>query len=580
MRLRTATLLSSTALALALGAGQARAAAGALGGELEQALAQTGPGEELAVIVSYRPAVTPRALRKNMGREARAVRRGVAPRMLRESAEIQGGPLAEFAVDHGAREVRQLWVAGALAMKATPQLVRQLADDPRVLEVRLDGQFRAPVTMAAPVAPAEWNIAALNVPGIWQAGYTGEGVVVGIMDTGVDAAHPDLASRWRGGANSWFDPYGQQPTPRDLDGHGTYVAGLVLGGDAGGSAIGVAPGARWIAARIFNDAGVSTESAVHEVFQWLLDPDGNPDTDDAPDVVNDSWGITDEGVCNTTFQPDIDALRAADISVVYSAGNLGPAPGTSTSPANNTSVTSVGSVGLSLEVSLFSSRGPSACDGSLFPKFVAPGEALRTADLSFGGQLFYTEVTGTSFAAPQVAGVIALLRSASPAATGDMIDAALANTARDIAAPGPDNDSGYGLVDALAAFDLLARPVDNDGDGYSIQVDCNDFDPTIYPGAPERRRDGIDQDCNGYDLTLRIHYAVYSHDGGSLKVRVSSGYGPDAELAIVGVGPMTWRAPYRDWIYDGGAGGEPQRTLVVRGIEGELGVRARQPTHR
>ena len=161
-----------------------------------------------------------------------------------------------------------------------------------------------------------------------------------------------------------------------------------------------------------------------------------------------------------------------------------------------------------------------------------------------------------------------------------MIEAALANTARDVGIEGPDNDSGYGLVDAQAAFEVLTRPVDEDGDGYGVEVDCNDFDPTIYPGAPEKKRDGIDQDCNGYDLTLRVFHAVYSHDGGSLRVRAASGYGKDADLSIVGVGNMTWRAAYKDWYYEGGAGGAAQKILVVQGIEGEVGIKARQPTRR
>jgi bacillopeptidase F len=581
MPIRAAILASLLAAGiLAMPPAAALPAAGPLSAELEQWLQQAAPDDEIAVIVSYRSAVSARALRKSMGHETRRVRREVTPRVMFDAARLAGQPLAERALEQGARDVRLLWIANALALKATPQVIQAIADQPDVLQVRLDQQRYAPVTTAALASPPEWNIAAVNAPSVWQAGYSGEGVVVAIMDTGVDPQHPDLAGRWRGGANSWFDPYGQQPAPKDLNGHGTNVAGIIVGGEASGNVIGVAPAAQWIAARIFNDANVSTESAVHEVFQWLLDPDGDPATDDAPDVVNDSWGISDENVCNTVFQPDIDALRAADISIVYSAGNFGPAPSTSTSPANNASAMSVGSVGLGLDVSLFSSRGPSACDGSLFPKFVAPGEAIVTTDLSFGGQPFYTQVEGTSFAAPHVAGVIALLRGASPAATGDEIDAALANTARDVGAPGPDNDSGYGLVDAAAAFELLGRPVDADGDGYPVQTDCNDFDPTVYPGAPEIRRDRIDQDCNGYDLTIRVHYAVYSHDGGSLNVRASSGYGADAALEIVGVGPMTWRGVYGDWIYEGGAGGEAQRRLVLRGIEGEVSTKTRMPTRR
>ena len=85
----------------------------------------------------------------------------------------------------------------------------------------------------------------------------------------------------------------------------------------------MAPGARFIAARVFNDSGVSTDSAVHLAFQWLLDPDGNPATDDAPDVVNASWGAL-LATCDREFEPDLQALRAAHILPVFAAGNSGP----------------------------------------------------------------------------------------------------------------------------------------------------------------------------------------------------------------------------------------------------------------
>lgn len=116
-----------------------------------------------------------------------------------------------------------------------------------------------------------------------------------------------------------------------------------------------------------------------------------------------------------------------------------------------------GAVDRSFAVARQASRGPSACDGAVFPKLVAPGVNVRTADVSHGGLPSYAIVSGSSLAAPHAAGVLALLAGAFPSASVDELEAALLQSARDVGAAGPDNATGYGLVDALGAFDALRR---------------------------------------------------------------------------------------------------------------------------
>lgn len=545
---------------------------------LQQAADVAAADAWIPVIVEFRATTDGSRLRESMRANPHGVRRKEVVRQLVAQAEVKSVGILEMARTLGARDVRTLWVANAVAMHVTPAQLNQLSEHPDVASVRLDGLLQAPIAYPGLPLPAEWNLAMIDAPAVWLRGIRGQNVVVASLDSGVDAGHPDLATRFRGGSNSWFDPHGEHGTPADTNGHGTQVMGLLVGGDAGGTHVGIAPDARWIAAKIFNDAGETTESAIHRALQWTLDPDGNPATDDAPDVVNNSWDISAEDDCNTVFQADLDALRAADIAVVFSAGNYGPMSSTSVSPANAGNVASVGAIDDQRQVALFSSRGPSACDGSVFPQLVAPGEGVLTTDLSFGGTPSYTLVAGTSFSAPHVAGAMALLRSAAPLVSVEQMEEALITTARDVGAAGPDNDSGHGLVSALAALDALP-PIDVDGDGYGEGRDCNDHDAAVHPGAAERVRDGIDQDCNGYDLSLNVHYAVYSHDGASLRVRVTSALGASAQPEIVDVGPLTYRAVYGDWIYEGSAG-TPASPLTIRGIEGELRVRPRMPTRR
>src|SRR4030042_6296378 len=253
-------------------------------------------------------------------------------------------------------------------------------------------------------APAG-NLSAIHAPALWDLGYYGQGVVVANMDTGVDLSHPELGSRWRGGSDSWYDPYNQHPTtPTDISGHGTWTMGVMVAADGSGTTLGVAPQAQWIAVKIFNDSGSATATAIHLGFQWLLDPDGNPATADAPQVVNNSWVFSSPG-CNLEFQHDLQSLRAADILPVFSAGNYGPNGSTSASPANYPEAFAVGAVDNNDQIAAFSSRGPSACGEtqSIYPELVAPGVGIKSTDL-YG---FYTYATGTSLAAPQVSGALA-----------------------------------------------------------------------------------------------------------------------------------------------------------------------------
>ncbi len=341
------------------------------------------------------------------------------------------------------------WIFNGLSVTATSDVINQLATTEGVASITPDDIEVIPAAPLAQIAP-ETNLSAVNAPALWTLGYYGQGVVVANLDSGVDANHPDLSGRYRGGSNSWFDPYGQLSSPADLTGHGTSTMGVMVGGDAGGTAIGLAPQAQWIAARIWNNSGVSTATAIHQAFQWLLDPDGNPGTADAPDVVNNSWTVGSPG-CDLEFESDLQVLQAAGILPIFAGGNYGPSAGSSRSPGNNSGAFAVGAVDNTGGIYSYSSHGPSACDQSVYPEVVAPGVAIHTADL-YGR---YVDATGTSLSAPHAAGGLALLISAFPDLSVDDQEAALINGAADLGPAGADNEYGYGLIDLLASYQWL-----------------------------------------------------------------------------------------------------------------------------
>jgi subtilisin family serine protease len=742
-----------------------------------------------------------RKLRRERLTSALKTRAGACERLLR--AALRNGT-----------QPTVLWAINGVAARVPVALVEPLAQLPGVESVALDAKVVKPAAAPASASSApEWNLQAVRAPEMWALGHDGSGVVIAALDTGVDPYHPDIGPKWRGGSNSWFDPNGQHPAPYDADGHGTWAMGLMVGGAAGGSAIGMAPGAQWIAAKIFDDSGQSLLSRIHQGLQWVLDPDDNPATDDAPDIVNNSWYLQGTvNACSGEFADDIAALKTAGIAVVFAGGNSGPGANTSVSPSNDPQALAVGAVDAASIVADFSSRGASACDGGIYPRLVAPGAAVRTADLTFGG-IFpnsYRSVSGTSFAAPHVAGALALLIGAMQShgvpVSVSLLESTLAQTAVDLGAAGADNDYGAGLLDVIDAYDwllanagtpqpgqlqfsaaaytvaenggsivltvtrsggsagdvsveyatadgsaaagadygasagtltladgetsrtfaiailddavfegnesfnvILSNPsggatlgtrstalvtigendpqpqpgqlrfsaasysvaenggvasievvrtggsdgtvsvnyatsngsatagadyaaasgtltfgpgvttrrfdiaivddaayegnetinlalsaptggatlaspsaavltiaendapsTDRDGDGYASGPDCNDDNASIHPGAAEIKHDGIDQDCNGYDLTIEIVKAAYNKRQGKLTVEATSALGGAAQLQLKGYGPMNWKPLAAKWTISVTGVGSKPASVTVTGVEGTV----------
>ena len=263
---------------------------------------------------------------------------------------------------------------------------------------------------AQPTTP-QWNLTHIGADRVWRDfGVTGQGIVVGRSDSGVQVDHPEFAARYRGvqgGKDSsndynWFDPWNGSTQPIDYDGHGTHTLGTILGKHTG-----VAPGATWFAcANLVRNLG--NPARYLDCMQFMLAPfpsHGDPFRDGDPtraaDVMNNSWGCPQEaeGCDPNSLLPAVRALRAAGIFVVASAGNDGPRCNTITDPiAIYGQVLSVGAVDAANNLASFSSEGPITVDGSgrTKPDVVAPGVNV----LSAFPQSSYTYLDGTSMAGP------------------------------------------------------------------------------------------------------------------------------------------------------------------------------------
>jgi subtilisin family serine protease len=479
-RVRRTTATVALVLALS-GAGFADASTA-----LAQPAMSTAPAGQMTVEVVLKTQADVRTIQA-AGRRDRLIK---VVRALRSTA-ITGqrsllALLRTREAEHTVSSVVPLWLSDAIVVTATPSVVAEIAARTDVRTVLPERTIQAPApdsagfsaaasaaaAPAAAAAAAEQNIDHVDAPAVWNQGYVGQGIVVASLDTGVDVTHPELAGRWRGGSNSWFDPYGEHPsTPTDISGHGTQTMGIIVGGSAGGTAIGVAPDASWIAAKIFNDRGVATTTAIHQAFQWVLDPDNDPATADAPAIVNNSWDDQTTS-CSAEFQPDLAALRAAGILPVFAAGNDGPTDGSVLNPANLAEALSVGGTDDSDVIEPSSSRGPSSCGQPVSPNVTAPDTAVRTTDL-YGG---YVTATGTSLAAPHVSGALALLLSARPTLTAEQLQTALTVGTVDLGPVGPDPTYGEGRIDVLNSYTSLAPVAD-----FSLSVAASSA--TVAPGG-------------------------------------------------------------------------------------------------
>lgn len=519
--------------------------AGVIELSLEKQLKALPPNKMLSLIVTMKTRANTGSI-KFIGKKQR---RSKIIQALHEHATLKQASLLTFLTANGGTEIKELWLINSVAVKLPKNRIRALAKQPGVAEVFIDSTLSLPTSPTSSLANPEWNLSAIHAPELWTIGKTGQGVVVANMDTGVDRLHPDLSQKWRGGTNSWYDPHGQHSSPNDyagaVTGHGTQTMGIMVAGSAGGTAVGVAPDAKWIAAKLFGNDGKAQESDFHLSFQWLLDPDGNPLTNDTPDVINGSFQSSVPSICDTRFQGDIQALKTAGVAVVFAAGNSGPAIATSGSPANNPGSFSAGAVDFDLNLAPFSARGPTPtdCGSALFPNVVAPGVDIVTTDITSTILESYAVVSGTSFAAPHVAGSMALLAGAFPNVEVTALEAALQDSATDLGLPGADNEYGYGLLNVANAYDILANSSQN-----PVGIDDNyilDEDSTLTIPAPGVLSNDSDPQSNPLSVSLVSDVAH-----GSLSLDASGSFNYTPSVNFYGTDSFTYQIS--DGLHDSG----------------------------
>lgn len=434
---------------VALLSGIAPAWAGSLSAELQQVVQQSSAATRIPIIIPLSDQVNldeaAGSIDPMHDRRVRIVEALKTRAITTQNAPACGEPgLLDVLAAAGsakATNVRRLWIVNAVAVEATKDVISSVAQRANIGEVGYAGN-RAVEDPGMGTSGPQWNVERVRSPAAWNLGFRGAGGIVATIDTGGNAAHPDLATNLLRDATTqsaiWRDVVNRQTQPYDDDGHGSHLLGVAVGKNG----YGVAPDAKWMACKAFMRSGdmlVTTAPRVLECAQWVLDPDHvdlddttAPDPAHVPDVVLSDLVISAAGYCDPFLRFVVRVWRAARILPVWSVGDdpeLAPV-GAVPSPANDPAVFSVGAADASDSILPTAYRGVTFCPsaGPTAPRLVAPGIDVTAA---WTGSSRQTR-GGSDVAAAHVAGAVALIRGARPdtrKVSVDLLEEALVRTA-------------------------------------------------------------------------------------------------------------------------------------------------------
>ena len=378
-----------------------------------------------------------------------------------------------FKVSYIAKSVDTIFVESVL-----PSEVPRFLELPGVVMVELNPPIHRQLDISCPATKSRPSV--YYSDNAWDLGYTGDGIVIAVLDTGVDDQHESLNGKFVAGVDVSNAGFNVEGNPDDGNGHGTHCAGIAMGnggntddsGDGEPDYMGTAPDAQLVDVKIGTDVGGNVGGAIIRGIDWCID---NKDQYDIR-VLSISFGST--GSSDGQDATSRAANNGVDegLVIVAAAGNDGPNNNGFGSPAAADKVITIGAVDENVTISRdddvidnYSNRGPRSDDGDddqkdeLKPDLTAPGTTIHSCQHSSVGQVGvgYTDKTGTSMACPHISGIVALMLEANPNLTPKEVKTMLRQSAEQRGAPYDRNLSsrysreyGWGIVDAYNAVRL------------------------------------------------------------------------------------------------------------------------------
>ena len=407
----------------------------------------------------------------------------------KEQAEVMSILDAE-AKSMNVADIRSQWMTNYINCKASRDVIYLLSQHPDVMLIGLDQEKN--MLWNEKVEKAEQsrgtlteNITKINADDVWEIGYTGNGVIVAVIDTGVNYNHIDLADHlWDGGAefpNHGYNTYDNNNDPMDHFSHGTHCAGTVCGDGTSGTSTGIAPDATLMCVKALSDEGTGSAYTIQAGMEWAIEHNA--------DVLSMSLGVPTATISEKTLLRNT-CVTAMELGVVASVacGNEGNmqwmnpipdnvrVPGScpppwlhpdqaDVNPGGLSCVVSVGAVNYYDAAADFTSHGPVTWQstdyadyayqpgiGLIRPDVCAPG--VNIVSLDFASNDGFATMSGTSMACPAVAGTMALMLEKKPNLTPADVSMILETTAQQLT-PNKSNVTGSGRIDALAAIEAV-----------------------------------------------------------------------------------------------------------------------------